>query len=166
MPLPISDLLYDPSLANTSLGGEATNRLCIQRLVDGWAHYTDRRLPVKKAELFVPGGIVNNYEGEPGHTKLVSTLRGRAELIKALAVSNTYVITFHFSGQSEIAISGIRAVGETYCVVNQITQDDDESKLQVLAIRYHDRFVRTVERWFFDERNLILAISDTRPSTA
>jgi hypothetical protein len=161
---PISDSLYDPSLAGTSLAGEAADRLGIQKLVDGWAHYADRRLPVKQAELFVPDGVVNNYEGEPSHNKPISTLRGRSELIKALAVLNNFAMTFHFNGQTELAISGNRASGETYCIAHQITQHEDERKLQILAIRYYDRFVRTDGRWFFEERNLIIDISDVRPS--
>ena len=162
--LRIPESLYDPTLASVALHGEAADRLCIRRLIDGWAHYADRRLPVKQAELFVPNGIVRNYQGDPGHNKPVSVLRGRGELIKALAVLNNYAMTFHFNGQSEIAVSGNRAVGETYCIAHQIAQGGGTRKLQILAIRYYDRFVLTDGKWLFGERNLIIDISDTKPS--
>lgn len=163
---PSSDSLYDPSLASTSLRGEAADRLCIQRLIDGWAHYADRRLPVKQAALFTPDGVVNNYEGDPARSKPVSILRGREELVKALAVLNKFPTTFHFNGQSEIEVRGDKAVGETYCIAHQILREGGSNDLQILAIRYLDRFVRAEGRWFIAERSLIIDISDTRPSAA
>ena len=159
------DTLYSNAVSATHLTGEAADRLAIRRLVDAWAHCADRRLAEQQVALFIEDGVVNNYDGDPA-THKPTTLKGRAELLKALAVLNTFTTTFHFNGQSEVAIRGDHATGESYCIAHQIFQRDGQRKLQVLAIRYLDTFVRRGDAWFFAERNLIIDFSDTRASVA
>jgi hypothetical protein len=158
------DALYDSSLAATKLTGEAADRVAIRSLVDAWAHCADRRLAEQQANLFVPDGVVNNYEMTSTGMKLLSTLRGREELVKALAVLKKFNGTFHFNGQSEVAVSGDHAVGESYCMAHQLSDAGAKTKLEVLAIRYHDKFVRKGQKWFFAERNLMIDWKDTRIS--
>ncbi len=160
------DSLYDHSLNTTKLTGEAADRLAIRRLVDAWAHCADRRLAERQAELFIPDGVVNNYEVEAKGPKLLSTLHGREELVKALAVLKKFTATFHFNGQSEVAITGDHAVGESYCMAHQLSDMGGKRKMEVLAIRYNDKFVRDGQKWFIAERNLFIEWKDTRISGA
>jgi hypothetical protein len=156
------DALYSSSLAATVLQGEAADRLCIRKLVDAWAHCAARRLAERQAGLFTPNGVVYNYEGEPATHEPTSILRGREEIHKALAVLNKYSATLHMNGQSDIALSGSQAVGESYCLAHQLSDDQGRRKLEVLGIRYYDKFVREHGAWFFAERKLIIYLIDTR----
>ena len=158
------DSLYDNSTLATSLTGEAADRLVIRRLVDAWAHCADRRLAEEQSKLFVPHGAIIVYEGEPATHKPTATLNGRAQILAALAVLNKFTATTHLNGQSNVVISGDHAIGETYCLAHQLSDENGQRKLQILSIRYYDKFVRQQHRWYFVERKLITDWSDTRLS--
>ncbi|HZZ39729.1 MAG TPA: nuclear transport factor 2 family protein [Acidobacteriaceae bacterium] len=156
--------LYDTSVLATSLTGEAADRLALRRLVDAWSHCADRRLAEEQSNLFVPDGTILNYEGDPKTHEPHSTIKGRAAIRTALAVLNAFTVTLHMNGQSEVAIRGDEAIGETYCLVHQFTQENGQRKCQTLGIRYYDQFLRQENRWYFVERKLIIDWSDTRIS--
>ncbi len=157
--------LYDTSVLATSLKGEAADRLALRRLVDSWAHCADRRLAEQQSNLFTPDGVLLNYEGDPDTHDPHSTLRGRIAIRTALAVLNTFTVTLHMNGQSEVAIQGEKAIGETYCIVHQFKMVNGQRNCQTLGIRYYDRFLRQESRWYFSERKLIIDWSDNRVST-
>jgi hypothetical protein len=159
------DSLYDTSVLATSLTGEAADRLALRRLVDAWSHCADRRLAEAQSHLFVPDGTILNYEGDPKTHEPHSTIKGRSAIRTALAVLNTFTVTLHMNGQSEVAIKGDHAIGETYCLVHQFTGENDQRKCQTLGIRYYDQFLRQEDRWYFAERKLVIDWSDTRTST-
>jgi SnoaL-like domain len=159
------DGLYNNSTQATALRGEAADRLALRRLVDAWAHCADRRLAEQQANLFLPEGLLLNYEGDPATHKPVSTLRGRDAIRQALGVLNTFSVTLHMNGQNDVMIHGDRAIGETYCLVHQFKQKDGPRQCQTLGIRYYDQFLRQRDRWYFAERRLIIDWSDTRVST-
>lgn len=156
--------LYDTSVSATSLKGEAADRLALRRLVDSWAHCADRRLAEQQSNLFIPDGVLLNYEGDPNSHEPHSTIKGRDAIRTALAVLNTFTVTLHMNGQSEVALHGEKAVGETYCIVHQFKVMDGRRSCQTLGIRYYDQFLREESRWYFAERKLIIDWSDTRIS--
>jgi hypothetical protein len=158
------DSLYDASVLATSLKGEAADRLALRRLVDAWAHCADRRLAEKQSNLFVPDGTILNYEGDPRTHEPHSTIKGRTAIRTALAVLNTFTVTLHMNGQSDVTIQGDHAIGETYCLVHQFTGENDQRKCQTLGIRYYDEFLRQENHWYFAERKLVIDWSDTRLS--
>jgi hypothetical protein len=158
------DGLYDTSILATTLKGEAADRLALRRLVDAWAHCADRRLAEQQSNLFVPDGTILSYEGDPNTHKPHSTIKGRTAIRTALAVLNTFTVTLHMNGQSEVMIHGDQAIGETYCLVHQFTGENDKRKCQTLGIRYYDQFLRQENRWYFAERKLVIDWSDTRIS--
>ena len=164
MPPLSMESLYSTSVSATSLTGEAADRVAIRELIDAWAYCADRRLAERQAALFTPDGMVVVYEGDSATHKPTSTLRGHAEIISALGVLNKYGATTHFNGQSDILIQGERAIGESYCLAHQLWEESGQRKLQILAIRYRDKFAREGNRWLFAERQLIIDWSDTRPS--
>ena len=156
--------LYNTSVLATSLKGEAADRLALRRLVDAWAHCADRRLAEEQSNLFVPNGTILNYEGDPTTHEPHSTIKGRTAIRTALAVLNTFTVTLHMNGQSEVMIHGDQAIGETYCLVHQFTGEKDQRQCQTLGIRYYDQFLRQENRWYFAERKLVMDWSDTRRS--
>jgi hypothetical protein len=134
--------------------------------VDAWAYCADRRRAEEQASLFTHDGVVNVYDGDPETHKPISTMQGHQEIKSALAVLNKYTATFHFNGQSDVVIVGNDAIGESYCMAHQLWEENGQRKLQILAIRYSDKFIRKGDVWFFKERNLIIDWTDTRPSAA
>jgi hypothetical protein len=156
--------LYDTSVLATSLKGEAADRLALRRLVDSWAHCADRRLAEQQSNLFIPDGVLLNYEGDPNSHEPHSTIKGRDAIRTALAVLNTFTVTLHMNGQSEVVLHGERAGGETYCIVHQFKMMNGQRSCQTLGIRYYDQFLREESRWYFAERKLIIDWSDTRIS--
>jgi SnoaL-like domain len=160
-----SSSLYDTSIRATAMTGEAADRLAIRKLVDAWAHCADRRLAEEQSGLFVPDGTVIVYDGDPATHEPTASLKGREQILKALAVLNTFTVTTHFNGQSDVVISGDHADGETYCLAHQLSTENGQGKLQILSIRYQDKFVRPEHRWYFVERKLITDWTDTRIST-
>ncbi|MBN9548730.1 MAG: nuclear transport factor 2 family protein [Alphaproteobacteria bacterium] len=160
------DTLYTGLLSATSLTGEAADRFAIQDLINGWAHYADRRLPEKQAALFTSDGVVSIYMGDPEKTQPVSILRGAAELIPALGDLHKFSQTTHMNGQSTVVVRGDRAVGESYCFAHQISEEGGQRKLQILAIRYYDDFMRQGDHWLFAQRKLIIDWSETRQLAA
>ncbi len=158
--------LYTTSVSSTSLTGEAADRVAIRELIDAWAHCADRRLAEKQVALLTNDGVIEVYDGDPATHKPIAVQRGRQELLAALGVLNTFVATTHFNGQSAVAVHGDHAIGESYCLAHQLSEKDGKRTLQVLSIRYHDRFVREHDRWLFAERRLIIDWSDTRDLVA
>ncbi len=158
------DGLYDTSILATALKGEAADRLALRRLVDAWAHCADRRLAEQQSNLFVPDGVILNYEGDPSTHEPHSTIKGRAAIRSALAVLKTFMATLHMNGQSDAILHGDHALGQTHCLVHQFKMEEDKRKCQTLGIRYYDRFLRQDDRWYFAERKLIIDWSDTRIS--
>jgi hypothetical protein len=128
------------------------------------AHCADRRLAEEQSNLFVPNGTILNYEGDPKTHEPHSTIKGRSAIRTALAILKTFTVTLHMNGQSEVAIKGDHAIGETYCLVHQFTGENDQRKCQTLGIRYYDQFLRQENRWYFAERKLVIDWSDTRTS--
>lgn len=157
--------LYDTSVLATSLKGEAADRLALRRLVDAWAHCADRRLAERQSDLFIPDGVLMNYEGDPKTHEPHSTIKGRSAIRSALAVLNTFIVTLHLNGQSDVHIQGTKAIGETYCLVHQFILQNGERKCQTLGIRYHGQFLLQDDHWYFAERKLIIDWSDSRVST-
>jgi hypothetical protein len=95
----------------------------------------------------------------------IAVRRGRSEIVAALAASRMFVATIHFNGQSIVAIDCDRAVGESYCLAHRLLEANGKRTLQLLSVRYLDRFVREGAR-LFAERKLVIDLSDTRPSVA
>ena len=163
---PDQDTFYSSSTSDTTLSGEAADRLAIRRLVDAWAYCADRRLADRQTALFIPDGTISSYLGDPAKHKPVSTLKGHAEIRPALDVLKKFLVTTHFNGQSDVVIKGTTAQGKCYCLAHQLLEENGRRELQVLSIRYQDDYVRLGASWLFAHRNLIIEWSDTRPSIA
>lgn len=55
-------------------------------------------------------------------------------------------------------------IGCGFRAAHHLFEEHGRRKLQVMAIRYYDDFVREGGRWFFAARRLIVDWSETRPS--
>jgi hypothetical protein len=144
---------------------EIADRIAIKELIDAYAHDADRRDADAQSNLFMPDGIIENYEGEPTATnKPDAILRGRKELRNGFATLKKYDITMHFNGQSDLQLRGDTATGETYCLAHQFWNENNQRILMIIGIRYYDTFVRVNGNWFFAKRKLIFDWIDRKPS--
>ena len=98
-------------------------------------------------------------------TEATSVVEGREALTPIFDDLNRYQVTTHFNGQSTVDIDGARATGESYTIAHHLFTDDGERKIMIASLRYLDSFVKIDGAWYFQERNLILDWSETRPCT-
>jgi hypothetical protein len=142
---------------------EQGDRLAIRELVDAYAHCADRRDADGQKSLFTEDThFVVHMEGQGSEP--TQELVGREALMPVFADLNRYQATMHFNGQSTIALDGVRATGESYCIAHHLFTDDGERKLMVAWLRYGDTFVKVDDAWLFAERNLYVDWTETRPS--
>jgi hypothetical protein len=142
---------------------EAADRLAIRELFDAYAHCADRRdADGQKALFTIDTRFAVFMDGEG--TEPTSVLEGREPLTPVFADLNRYEATTHFNGQSTISLAGDHANGESYTIAHHLLTEDGHCKIMIASLRYLDRFVKIEGAWYFEERNLVLDWSETRPS--
>jgi hypothetical protein len=144
---------------------QAADRLAIRELFDAYAQCADRRDADGQKSLFtIDTRFAVFMDGEG--TEPTYVLEGREALTPVFADLNRYQATTHFNGQSTVDIDGDHATGESYTIAHHLYTEDDQRKIMTAALRYHDRFAKLDGAWYFEERNLILDWSETRPSAS
>jgi SnoaL-like domain len=133
---------------------EAADRLAIRELVEGYAHYADRRDAKGQMSLFTTDAhfvvYMNAKDPRPSQE-----LHSREALAPVFADLNKYGATMHFVGQSRIlSLALARATGEAYCLAHHLTIEDEKRQLMIAALRYYDTFVKVDGAWLFAERLL------------
>jgi hypothetical protein len=142
---------------------ELADRLAIRNLIDAYARCADRRDAEGQKALFTDDTrFVVHMDGQGSEPTQV--LDGRESLTPVFEDLNRFKATMHFNGQSTIALHPDRATGESYCIAHHLFTEDDERKLMVAWLRYHDTFVKVDDAWFFAERNLYVDWTETRVS--
>ena len=142
---------------------EAADRLAIRELFDAYAHCADRRDADGQKALFTTDTRFAVFMDGEG-TEPTSVLEGRESLTPVFADLNRYEATTHFNGQSTIGLAGDHATGESYTIAHHLFTEDGQRKIMIASLRYLDRFVKIEGAWYFEERNLVLDWSETRPS--
>jgi len=141
---------------------DMADRLALRGLVDAYARFVDRRDTAAVAGLFSPDGRLVSHFGGEGSGPLVHT--GRAGIGAALVGGLArYLATTHVVGGQVLVLDGDRASGETTCLAHHVYLRGDERRMLVLAVRYHDEYVRLGGMWCFAERQLHLDWRDDRP---
>jgi membrane-associated phospholipid phosphatase len=142
---------------------EAADRLSIRELFDAYAYCADRReVEAQKALFTIDTRFAVFMDGEG--TEPTYVLDGREALTSVFADLNRYEATTHFNGQSTVAIVGDAATGVSYTIAHHLYTEDGERKMMIASLRYHDRFVKLGGAWYFEERDLIVDWTETRPS--
>jgi hypothetical protein len=143
---------------------EAADRLAIRELFDAYAHCADRRDAEGQKALFTADTRFTVFMSGEG-TEPTYTVEGREALPPIFADLNRYEATTHFNGQSTVDLDGDHATGESYTIAHHLFTTDGLRQIMIASLRYLDTFVKVDGAWLFDERNLILDWSETRPST-
>ena len=143
---------------------EAADRLALRELFDAYAHCADRRDAEGQKALFTDDTRFAVFMDGDG-TEATYVVEGREALAPIFDDLNRYQVTTHFNGQSTVDIDGDRATGESYTIAHHLFTDDGERKIMIASLRYVDSFVKIDGAWYFQQRNLILDWSETRPCT-
>jgi SnoaL-like domain len=140
---------------------QLADRLAIRELVDAYAYCADRRDAAGQMALFTEDTDFQVYM-DSNSASPTQHLRGRAALAPVFDELNTYVATMHFNGQSTTVLDGDRASGVTYCLAHHVKVDGSARSLMIAAIRYLDAFIKQDDAWFFSQRKLMVAWTETR----
>jgi len=136
----------------------ADDRLAIADLAARYAAAVDGREFDRLAVVFTP-----DCRLETGR----SVRDGIDEVSEAMQGLLRYEATSHVLGQQVLDVTDDADVvtGLTYCTAHHLTQHPDRRSDKVMHIRYHDRFVRTVDGWRIADRRLEIIWTDEQPVT-
>jgi hypothetical protein len=133
---------------------EAADRLAIRELVEAYAYCADRRDAAGQTALFTPDTHFVVYMDAKNPTPS-QELHSREALAPVFADLNKYQATMHFVGQSTIlSLSNNHATGLAYCVAHHLTVEENQRRLMIATLRYHDTFAKVDGAWLFAERRL------------
>jgi uncharacterized protein (TIGR02246 family) len=140
----------------THLDADTADRVALRGLVERYAAAVDARDADAVAHLFTEDGRLVLHL-MPG-TEVEPVVRsGRVEIAAALGAGLTrYRVTTHVIGGQVLELDGTEADGVTLCLAHHVLDTEDGSELLVMAIRYHDRYVKEHGLWRFAERRLRL----------
>jgi len=141
---------------------DTADRLALRRLVDSYASGVDHRDVAGVTGLFTAEGelVAQFHRGEDGIPVVRS---GHDDITGALEEGlRRYVATTHVVGGQVVDVDGDKARGETTCLAHHVYERAGERRLLVMAIRYHDDFVRAGGAWRFARRDLHLDWRDDR----
>ncbi len=140
------------------------DRLALRALVDAYASGVDGRDVAGVTGLFATDGrLVAHFSRRPDAPPTVR--QGKAEIETALDEGlRPYQATTHVVGGQVVTFdTADRAHGETTCLAHHLYEHDGVPRLYVIAVRYHDLYVREEGEWRFAQRELRLDWRDDRP---
>jgi hypothetical protein len=134
------------------------DRLALRALVDAYADAVDRKDGPGVASLYAPDGRMEVADDrDPDAAGVCRT--GREEITRALRVLGHYRALTHVVGGQALAAGGAgdgsaSAIGTTTCLAHHVLDRDGRRILQVMGVKYHDRYVRLDEGWRFALRRI------------
>lgn len=136
---------------------DSEDRMALRDLVERYAMAVDARDIDTVVGLFTDDGVMLSHL-DPGTEETPFERRGRAQLRRALERGLArYRSTTHVIGGQVIELDGSGGRGTTACLAHHVYDaEDGAERLLVMAIRYHDRYVKAGGRWRFGERRLKL----------
>lgn len=139
------------------------DRVAIRDLVDAYARAVDRFDGAAAAACFTPDGVLAVFRG--GEQAPVSERTGREAIARAIDGLTRYDVTLHVVANHYVALDGVTAEGETYCLAHHVHATDDGGRADfVMAIRYLDRFRHLGEGWRIERRELHVEFTEDRPA--
>jgi hypothetical protein len=126
----------------------------IQDLALRYARAADRRDYALFEAIFSEDARLSGHRGDPDTTPPYFVLEGRDTIVASMRALERFESTLHVVSNQLVEVDEDRAHGETYCTAHHIYRDGGVAMNHTMAIRYHDRLVRTNGRWRFRQRRL------------
>jgi hypothetical protein len=126
-----------------------THHQDLRELVDTFSIWADRKEARKQTSLFTKDATVESIVDG----KVVSSLKGREEIGTAFEnFLKNFDTVYHFNGQHSVSISGNKAEGTLYCLVDLISTQDGKKINNKSGVRYEDEYVFENGRWLIAKR--------------
>jgi hypothetical protein len=141
---------------------DVADRLALRALVDAYADAVDRQEAGEVADLYAPDGVMEvTDDTDPVASGTVRS--GRQDIARALRVLGYYRTLTHVVGGQMLKVDGDGEVtGTTTCLAHHVLERDGSLVLQVMGVKYHDRYVRLDEGWRFARRRIEFQWRDER----
>lgn len=127
----------------------------IRRAATLYAIGADRRDKTLWAQVLADDCVI---EGPGFRTEGIA-----ANLANLDYLGQLYPRTQHRVHHQLMAISGDRAVGETYGTADHLREVDGRTELLCWSLRYQDELIRSEDGWRFTSRRLVLDWEEVRP---
>jgi hypothetical protein len=130
-------------------------RAGLRALVEDYAHACDTRDVDLLVSLFAAGATMSVRM--PGQDATPRVVPDDVRVIPSTL--SRFERTFHFVGNHRTVTGGNGAAsGDTYCFAHHLTSGTD----LVMAVHYHDKYVRQDGRWRFATRDVEVLWTETR----
>jgi hypothetical protein len=147
---------------------DVADRLGLRDLVERYAQAVDAKDVDTVVGLFTGDGRLVSHI-PPGTDESPLEQQGHEQLHRALELGLArYRATTHMIGGQVVEADGDGATGVTVCRAHHLYDSrrngsEGGSRMLVMALRYHDRYVRSAAGWRFAERLLRLDWLEDRP---
>jgi hypothetical protein len=137
----------------------------LRRLVEAYALAMDENDVDAFGEIFVPDGEL--IVRAAGREKPLAVFRGPgADGVGMIAIlmARLYRATLHHITTHYATVQGEEGSGVTYCLAYHMVDEDGESRLETLGVRYEERYVLTEHGWRIRTRDATRLWSQITPT--
>lgn len=142
---------------------ERTNELenvrALRELVDTFSILADQKDVQNQVLLFTENATVDSYiDGQ-----LTSSLTGTKQIGEAFQnFLNLFETVYHMNGQHKVSISGNKAEGTLYCLVDLIASEDGKKIKNSSGVQYNDEYVYESGKWLIAKRTSTFVWQDRK----
>jgi 3-phenylpropionate/cinnamic acid dioxygenase small subunit len=140
------------------------DRLELQDLGHAYATAIDERDADRLVGLFTDDGHFGVHL--PGVDEPFARFDGRDEIRTLMGMLEPYGDTMHLMTNHRVDVEGNTATGVVYCLAHHLTERNDTLEDLVMAIRYVDRYERTLGGWRIADRRCVRYWTELRPVLA
>jgi hypothetical protein len=140
---------------------DASTRLELRDLVDGYALAIDRRDPEAFGAVFAEDGELRIFE--PDADTPFSVSAGRTEIVRIVGMLDVYIDTQHLMANHVVTLNGDTATGIVYCQARHVLPEGPEDLLMV--IEYEDRYTRRHGTWRIAVRDCHVKWTERSPAS-
>src|SRR4051794_26935701 len=125
----------------------------LHELVEHYAQAVDRSDGDAVAALFAEDGVLALWM-DPASGEQTGEQVGREQIATVGNGLRRYVATHHTISSHTSVVDGMTGSGETLCTAHHVEDVDGVRQDRVLYIRYLDSFVRGIDGWRFNRREV------------
>lgn len=138
---------------------ELENVRALRELVDTFSILADKKDVQKQILLFTENATVESYV----NGQLTSSLKGTKQIGEAFEnFLKLFETVYHINGQHKVSISGNKAVGTLYCLVDLISSEDGKKIKNASGVHYNDEYVYENGKWLITKRTSMFVWQDRK----
>ncbi|WP_127782349.1 nuclear transport factor 2 family protein [Rhodococcus sp. X156] len=144
------------------------DQLALVDLPGRYAQAVDRRDQAALLALFTDDAVLVQPAALVRKGRSAEIVGAEAVAAGLLQATGHLLGTHHVVSQQVLAEAGEHpdtAHGETYCAAHHLYQRGEETRDNVLFLRYQDTYRRVADGWRIGRRELVVDLSEDRPVT-